>query len=246
MKSARAVPAWKAALCMAVLTMAWTNFAQAALVGRDLGGSAEFDAYYDSVLDITWLADANYAKTSGAVPDGYMTHAEALAWTAGLSVHGVGGWRLPSVAPVNGVAYQPEFSLDGSTDFGFALTGQGWGAASELGHLFYVTLGNTGYLDAPSTCDDPCALQHTAPFANFQSHAYWSGSPVPGAYSPSVWILETWSGRQSPIGPDALIHAWAVHDGDVAAIPEPESAALLLVGMAALAGRSFHRKRSAK
>ena len=81
----------KAAVCTAALATTWTTASHAALLGRDLGGSPAFDAYYDTELDITWLADANYAKTSGAVPDGYMTHADALAWTAGLSIHGISG-----------------------------------------------------------------------------------------------------------------------------------------------------------
>jgi len=33
---------------------------------RDLSGSpTTIEAYYDTVLDITWLVDANYARTSG-------------------------------------------------------------------------------------------------------------------------------------------------------------------------------------
>ena len=35
------------------------------LQGRDLdGNAATFEAYYDTVLDITWLADANAAGTT--------------------------------------------------------------------------------------------------------------------------------------------------------------------------------------
>lgn len=60
--------------------------AQAALQGRDLNGSAgSFEAYYDTVLDITWLADADYAKTSGYDADGYMTWTAANTWAANLS-----------------------------------------------------------------------------------------------------------------------------------------------------------------
>ena len=37
-----------------------TGAVHAALEGRDLDGSAgSFEAYYDTVLDITWLADGN-------------------------------------------------------------------------------------------------------------------------------------------------------------------------------------------
>ncbi len=40
--------------------------AQAALHGRNLDNDpATFEAWYDDVLDITWLADANFARTSG-------------------------------------------------------------------------------------------------------------------------------------------------------------------------------------
>lgn len=56
------------ALAVAVLAVGVVPAAQAAgtwqttLQGRDLDGNATtFEAYYDTVLDITWLADANYA-----------------------------------------------------------------------------------------------------------------------------------------------------------------------------------------
>ncbi len=41
--------------------------AQASLQGRDADGNAAngFEAYYDNVLGITWLADANHAYSSG-------------------------------------------------------------------------------------------------------------------------------------------------------------------------------------
>ena len=64
--------------------------ANSALVER-LGGLA----YYDEDADLTWLADANYAMTSGYDADGEMTWAEANTWAASLDVVGVTGWRLP-------------------------------------------------------------------------------------------------------------------------------------------------------
>ena len=43
------------------------------LQGRDLDGNLfTIEAYYDTALNITWLADANYAKTSGYDADGLM------------------------------------------------------------------------------------------------------------------------------------------------------------------------------
>ena len=90
--------------------------ANAALVER-LGGLA----YYDDVADLTWLADANYAQTSGYDADGMMTWADANTWVSGLSVEGISGWRLPSADESC-----PDFYCTGS----------------EMGNLFYNVLGN--------------------------------------------------------------------------------------------------------
>ena len=39
---------------------------------------------YDRELNLTWLKDANYAKTVGRSPNGGMTWYEAMSWVAGL------------------------------------------------------------------------------------------------------------------------------------------------------------------
>jgi hypothetical protein len=77
----------------------------AALISR-LGGQA----YYDTVLDITWLADANYAMTSGYDDDGYMDWNTSLLWADQLVFAGFDSWRLsgkkkttdPAAAPCIG------------------------------------------------------------------------------------------------------------------------------------------------
>src|SRR5262245_54786507 len=69
--------------------------AQAALVSR-MGGQA----YYDTILDVTWLADANFAKTSGYDEDGFLSWPAALAWIDWLNTNnhlGASNWRLPAV-----------------------------------------------------------------------------------------------------------------------------------------------------
>ena len=73
------------ALCASLLISA-SGAANAALVER-LGGLA----YYDTDADLTWLADANYAFTSGYDADGRMTLADANAWVANLNIAGVTG-----------------------------------------------------------------------------------------------------------------------------------------------------------
>lgn len=67
-----------------------TLSAEAALVSR-LNGHA----VYDTDLGITWLADANYAQTSGYDTDGMMTAQDARTWAAQLEFGGFSDWRLP-------------------------------------------------------------------------------------------------------------------------------------------------------
>lgn len=45
-----------------------------------------------TVLGITWLTDANYAKSNGDYADSYMKWTEANAWAARLDINGVTGW----------------------------------------------------------------------------------------------------------------------------------------------------------
>ena len=67
--------------------------AQAGLIDR--GGGL----IYDSTLNITWLQDANYAKTSGYDADGRMTWSAANTWAANLVYGGYGDWRLATLNP---------------------------------------------------------------------------------------------------------------------------------------------------
>jgi hypothetical protein len=107
----------------AVLALAGMGAAQAALQARDLDNNTFTDAYYDTVLNITWLADAN--------ANGPMTWNVADTWANALGVGGYNDWRLPATLPVNGIALNTStFSNNGSTDIGYG------GTASEMGHLY--------------------------------------------------------------------------------------------------------------
>jgi hypothetical protein len=55
-----------------------------------------FGLIYDVERDITWLKDANYARTVGRSPDGQLTWNAAMSWVASLTYRGIGGWRLPT------------------------------------------------------------------------------------------------------------------------------------------------------
>lgn len=151
------------------------------LQGRDLTGDGVFDAYYDTTLDITWLANAN----AGGITK---TWANANAWATGLNINGITGWRLPSVMQINGTSYNTGFSNNATTDRGYA-DADGWvdgtgNPVSEMGHMYYVTLGNLGFCppnDAdPITCPTQpgFGLSNTGPFSNVQSNYYWSESAL--------------------------------------------------------------------
>ena len=122
----------------------------AALVGRDLdGNNLTAEAWYDTVADLTWVADANLAQTSGFDSDGRMDWATATSWAANLDIDGVAGpdgWRLPTTQ-------QPDPSCDlqsGGVSSGFNCTG------SEMGNLYYNVLGNASGLPA-FTNIGPCS-----------------------------------------------------------------------------------------
>jgi hypothetical protein len=236
--------------------------AQAAL--HDRGGGL----IYDDVLNVTWLQDANYAETSGYDVDGRMTWNQAMTWANQLVYGGFDDWRLPTVEPVNGVDFNPDYTFDGTTDTSYNITSPN----SEMGYMFHVNLGNSSYYTptgAISGCyisypADTC-LDNTGQFVNFELYGYWSGTeyapppadlggsgviqtggdPQPSSEIPSAWMFYMTAGNQYSLHKDFELQAWAVRDGDVAAVPEADTWAMLLAGLG-LIGVATRRRKLAK
>ena len=234
--------------CLITMSIALTGAANASLElqGRDINGNpvAGNDAsavfLYDSALNITWLRDANV--------NGPMDWAQANTWATTLTVGSYSGWRLPTVKPVAGT-FNYDFSNNGTTDIGYGATGTGWGNASEMGHLFYATLGNKGYCTPGAGGSAGCmaqagfGLSNTGDFKKLQSYDYWSGTE----YAPSPFHALHFSaldGNQHQDGKSSALYAIAVRPGDVvASVPELQAWALMLAGLGAMAVAVRRRPR---
>ncbi|WP_297528291.1 hypothetical protein [Thiohalobacter sp.] len=226
------------------------------LLPRDLTGDGVADAYYDTVLDITWLADANLAATeafgTAGINAGTMAWDTANTWIANMnavSYLGYSDWRLPTLSPINGSAFDDNFAYDGRTDSGYNITAPGsahpGSTASEMAHLFYNTLGNTGWYDTSGnttgcTAPDYC-LTNTGPFANIQPSNYWSGLEY-ASNTNRAWDFGFYDGNQLTYLKSFTRYAWAVRPGDVSAVPLPAAVWLFGTGLMGLFGAGVRRR----
>jgi uncharacterized protein (TIGR03437 family) len=132
---------------------------------------------YDTVNNISWLADANFPATNRFTlpvcnssstqpcvnPSGSMRYQSAVAWVNAMNAANYLGhtnWQLPTTATVDKTC---PFTGPHGESFGFNCM------ASALGSLYYNALG----LKAPNTAV-PIPSNTVGPFSNFQPYLYWS------------------------------------------------------------------------
>lgn len=214
------------------------------LLGRDIGGnavavdSASAVFLYDKTLDVTWLRNAN--------ANGPMEWPSANTWANALTVGTFSGWRLPKILDTGAPGCDLGFA--GGTDCGYNVQTKsgdptkfeaGQTVYSEMAHLFYVTLGNKGYCppgDATCAGSQPgWGLTNMGSFQNMEYGDHWSGTK----YAPDpdlAWRFNTGgtAGSQYFELQDEALYALAVRPGDVAAVPEPKTYAMLLLGLSAV------------
>jgi hypothetical protein len=231
----------------AVVLVALTGAAQAALVNR--GGGM----IYDTTLNITWLADMNYAKTSGYAAggldpgsihednnviytDGSMGFFAATKWAKNLVFGGFDDWRLPTLnAGDTSCSNSMHSSIGGGTEYyGYHCTG------GEMSHLFVTDLGNKADESVLNQTGDTAEqIANLALFTNVQSRPYWSGVGYGG--QGYAWLFYTYAGYQGVDNSEyGGSFALAVRSGDVAStVPEPQTFALVMLafGAAGLARR---------
>lgn len=228
-------------LRVSALSAAIASSAHAALQGRNVDGNMAngYEAFYDTTLDITWLADPNFGETSNALPATGSWWSWSKNWAESLNYFGATEWRLPRV--------QSKISTGTPADF---QVGFGAGVSkSELGHMFYV---NLQLPPGGSTVPDIVAIPGLPgeSIKNFRAQLYWTEdvyAPNP-ALAWALWTSSPFVGSQAFLGKVFPGGAWAVHDGDVfarpaiPAVPEPSAIWMMLAGIG-VAAFSWRRQQ---
>jgi len=225
------------------LTLGLSALAQATLIGRlpaTLGGT-DYQAVYDTDLDITWLADTNLIASNSF---GLLYNTELDDYPSTSYVETDNRIFNDGRANWGGASHWVDAMNASSGGTGY-LGYDDWRLAKEIGpfdnelsHLFYDELGGR-----------PPAIATSAPnnggpdlvlFNNLQTSNYWTGIEFS---NPEFARFFRVAGTQSDAGrkTDAMF-VIAARDGDIAAVPVP--AAMWLMGSALMGLVGFKRKKT--
>lgn len=182
----------RVSLCLLCACGLMTTTAHAQLQSR-LGGLA----YYDTVLDITWMRDARAIMGTAwddgsSNTDALVTWYSAMDWASQVTVSGIPGWRLPT-QDVNGdgVVVECEFVSEAVC------------RDNQYGYMYFFN-GITG--------------ENPGPFGGYLiPYGYWSSAEYVDYPEIIAWLFTFGIGQQHPLGKSYWRHAWAVRDGDIAA-----------------------------
>lgn len=163
---------------------------QPALIDRGFG------LIYDTERDITWLQDANYARTVGKSGDGQLTWPAAMAWVASLNYRGIRGWRLPTALNSDGSGPCVGHDCDDN----------------EIGHLILGVNRTHPGLVTWRNSTIPCIYWTSTEASVEEAYAFDLFNMRQG----TLW-KDPFAERFPQLPLSGPVLSWPVHDGDVAA-----------------------------
>lgn len=153
---------------------------------------------YDTDLNITWFADANYFQTIMADADGLMNWGDATALVEALDYAGARDWRLPGA--LSSISPNDTNCTVGCLD-------------NEMAYLYSIYLGGDPY-----GAEFDRTGNH-GPFTDIRFQ-YWTNeeyTPDPASWA---WNFHFENGIQYWHIKTDLFGAWPVRDGDIALMPK--------------------------
>jgi hypothetical protein len=214
-------------------------------IGTATYGSNAYNLIYEGDINGTGLIWLDYTK-SAAYWDTQRTWANGLNGAgvlvynlnSGISVDWTGGvWRLPTT--VDGAFVE---GFDGTTTGGYNVK------TSEMGHLYFESLGNNARRNTDGTWNDPASfVLKKGDFQHLTGIQYWSDTQRDDTATAWAFYINKSSGgvwgRQIVDAEVYSYYALAVHPAGVAqSSPVPIPAAVWLLG-SGLAGLGLLRKR---
>lgn len=206
---------------------------------------------YDPTRNLTWIADMNLPLTTnytapGVRPDKSMSWGAAVQFADNLVYGGFSDWRLPTLN-LN------DPTCSDKLDFGHIIITQGPNCSGgELSGLFTTGLGNKGMSSVLNQVGDtPDQIANFALFTDVKQGHYWSSTSTTCPHNglTCVWQYSTFWGtvwadtkEYSAISGGRVV---LVRDGDVMAVPEPSTSALIAAGLAGLLAVGRRRRADA-
>jgi hypothetical protein len=203
------------------------------LQGRDLDGNLlnGFEAYYDTIQNMTWLSDANYIKTAGINNTG-LTNGSLKTITA----YGISEWALPAATITynspcqwynNGANINPTYGCNETV-----ATIKQEESSTTYDNLFGNILGNK------SSNGSSYSTVNTGPFSNVQQGEYLTNAVAwyeNDGVAPKAVTFSTISGQLERRSISfASSYAMWTKAGDVGSVPEASTWALMVLGLAGI------------